>query len=130
MQEIQSILTNAYSSFSHFAIDQQVLHMWKKNLSEQIEPNSLLLECLPTSLGLERSLDVPSGPPIMKFISNRNGLISKEKKLKIVNTFINDLAIKIGHSDDAITTLSGGNQQRVVLAKWLASNPKLLICSH
>ena len=58
MQEIQSILTKAYSSFSHFAIDQQILQQWQQNLSNPIEPNSLLLECLPTSLGLERSLDV------------------------------------------------------------------------
>jgi len=37
------------------------------------------------------------------------------------------LAIKAPNPDNAVRTLSGGNQQRVVLAKWMATQPKLLI---
>tara|TARA_B100000035_G_scaffold189537_1_gene161818 strand:+ start:3311 stop:4828 length:1518 start_codon:yes stop_codon:yes gene_type:complete len=65
--------------------------------------------------------------PILKVISKINGLISLKKKKDIVTSFINDLNVKIGHHDDPVSTLSGGNQQRIVLAKWLASSPKLLI---
>ncbi len=65
--------------------------------------------------------------PILKVISKINGLISLKKKKDIVTSFINDLNIKVGHHDDPVSTLSGGNQQRIVLAKWLASSPKLLI---
>jgi len=65
--------------------------------------------------------------PILKIISKLNGLISFRKKEKIVSSFISELNVKIGHHDDPVSTLSGGNQQRIVLAKWLASNPKLLI---
>ena len=43
-----------------------------------------------------------------------------EKWQKVLN-------IKIGNLDDAIGTLSGGNQQKVVLAKWLETNPDVLI---
>jgi len=37
------------------------------------------------------------------------------------------LKIKIANSTDPVTTASGGNQQKIVLAKWLATRPKFLI---
>ena len=41
-----------------------------------------------------------------------------------------ELRIKMGDKHDLITILSGGNQQKVVLAKWLMSDPKLLILDN
>ena len=40
---------------------------------------------------------------------------------------IHDLSIKLDSPDDLITSLSGGNQQKVVLAKWLSARPRILI---
>ncbi len=55
------------------------------------------------------------------------GMISPSRQSGLVRHWIGELAVKIGRPDDAVSTLSGGNQQRVVLAKWLATEPRLLI---
>jgi ABC-type sugar transport system ATPase subunit len=41
--------------------------------------------------------------------------------------YIERLQIVLGSPEDAITTLSGGNQQRVIIARWLAFGPRILL---
>ncbi len=63
---------------------------------------------------------------VLRRISAR-GLLSPRRQDDLVRHWIADLAVKIGQPEDAVSTLSGGNQQRVVLAKWLATEPRVLI---
>lgn len=55
------------------------------------------------------------------------GIVDNEQQRKIVEKFIARLGIKCSGPDQRIRELSGGNQQKVLLARWLAMNPKLLI---
>jgi simple sugar transport system ATP-binding protein len=65
--------------------------------------------------------------PVLDRIVNGIDLISSRKKSDLVTHWIRELTVKIGKPDDPVSTLSGGNQQRIVLGKWLATQPKLLI---
>ena len=49
------------------------------------------------------------------------------KEQKIINEYIEKLSIKVSSHEQLALNLSGGNQQKVVFGKWLASKPKILI---
>jgi len=51
-------------------------------------------------------------------------VLSGKKEKELTNGYINNLAIKTSSGKNAAKNLSGGNQQKVVLAKWLATRPK------
>jgi rhamnose transport system ATP-binding protein len=55
------------------------------------------------------------------------GLINFKRERALTDTWRDKLSIKFANQSDPVDRLSGGNQQKTVLAKWLATDPDLLI---
>jgi monosaccharide-transporting ATPase len=67
---------------------------------------------------------------IILALQNRKGwlkTLSRAEQQEIAERYIELLNIKTPTADQAIKNLSGGNQQKVIIARWLAANPKFLI---
>ena len=58
------------------------------------------------------------------------GLLDLARRDQEFDQQVQSLRIKMGKKSDLITSLSGGNQQKVVLAKWLSAHPKVLILDN
>ncbi|WP_342469608.1 sugar ABC transporter ATP-binding protein [Ureibacillus sp. FSL K6-3587] len=56
-----------------------------------------------------------------------SGVVNKEKETSLVNQYIQQLKIRTSSPKQSAKSLSGGNQQKVVLAKWLGTEPEVLI---
>ena len=78
-------------------------------------------------LVLEQSISSNILVTVLDKLPNSLGLVPEATRQRTARKWIEDLAIKAPNPDNAVRTLSGGNQQRVVLAKWMATQPKLLI---
>lgn len=53
--------------------------------------------------------------------------INKEKELKQIDLYIKKFKVKITTVNQLVNTLSGGNQQKIVLSKWMMTNPRILL---
>ncbi|QRF31918.1 sugar ABC transporter ATP-binding protein [Bacillus safensis] len=77
-------------------------------------------------LMLDASIRENIGLPNLKSFSPK-GLIDKKTEQDFVDLLIKRLTIKTASSDISARSLSGGNQQKVVIAKWIGIQPKVLI---
>jgi simple sugar transport system ATP-binding protein len=86
-------------------------------------PEDRLVQGLVMNQSVEKNLTVT----ILDDLVTRFKLLDQRKLEAGVNRWVKDLAIKVASVEAPVQTLSGGNQQRVVLAKWIATHPKVLI---
>ena len=78
--------------------------------------------------GLVLPMDIKSNVTLASLRSvSSGGLIDPNREIANGETYIKQLKIKANSVETVVGTLSGGNQQKVVLGKWLLTNPKILI---
>ena len=63
----------------------------------------------------------------LKKVANSAGFINHKQEKEMADKFVKALEVKTPSNDQLVKNLSGGNQQKVVIAKWLANNPDILI---
>jgi len=77
-------------------------------------------------LVLIRSVLENASIAVLRQLSNLH-FINRKRERDIVTTFVDKLRVQTPTVDQEVGKLSGGNQQKVVLARWLAVKPKVLI---
>lgn len=78
--------------------------------------------------GLVLDLDVQTNISLTVLKSLERGIfLQKDRETELAKQYVGDLQIKTPSEKQAAKNLSGGNQQKVVLAKWLATNPSLFM---
>ncbi|MEO5816916.1 MAG: sugar ABC transporter ATP-binding protein [Gemmatimonadaceae bacterium] len=73
-------------------------------------------------LSVRENLTLAALPLLTKY-----GIVSRRRQTEIVDRFMQRMGIKATSADQRMRELSGGNQQKVLLARWLCTDPKLLI---
>lgn len=79
-------------------------------------------EGLVLPLTVRDNVSLPNHAAISKY-----GFINRKKEQELADHTIRKLGVKTAGSEQIIGSLSGGNQQKVVIGKWLATSPKVLI---
>lgn len=74
------------------------------------------------NLSVKENLTMAMLPKITK-----NGFVDNKKQAEIVDYYIDKMKIKTPSPNQLIKNLSGGNQQKILLARWMATDPELMI---
>jgi ribose transport system ATP-binding protein len=76
---------------------------------------------------LNQSINKNISLTILQKLEQWGVMLSNTKEKELTASYISNLGIKTSSGTNAAQTLSGGNQQKIVIAKWLATNPKILL---
>lgn len=78
--------------------------------------------------GLVLNMDIKTNISLSNLDETKSiGMLNKAKEQKLAEKYVNALKIKCSSAGQTVKNLSGGNQQKVVLAKCLATKPKVLM---
>lgn len=80
-----------------------------------------------TGLVMEQSINDNIISTVLRRLKTPFKLLDRTKADRVVADLVEQLSIKIGSVNLPVNTLSGGNAQRVAIAKWLAINPRVLL---
>ncbi len=78
-------------------------------------------------LSLIRSVRENTSLGILQELSQKVGFVDLRQEHQFVTKAIDEFNIKTPGMEQKVINLSGGNQQKIVLARWMATNPKLII---
>ncbi|MCA9193394.1 MAG: sugar ABC transporter ATP-binding protein [Planctomycetales bacterium] len=79
-------------------------------------------------LGIFSELDVGQNISMCTLEQMRKGgLINSRRERESVSEIVNNLRVKTASAQSAITSLSGGNQQKTIIGRWLLTKPKVLL---
>ncbi|MGW7491171.1 sugar ABC transporter ATP-binding protein [Streptomyces sp. NPDC054786] len=85
-------------------------------------PEDRKAEGILPGLSVRENIALAALPRLTRF-----GLVSRPRLDRVVDTFVQRLNIKASGPDQKVGELSGGNQQKVLLARWLAMHPRVLL---
>ncbi|MFD9880716.1 sugar ABC transporter ATP-binding protein [Streptomyces alboflavus] len=85
-------------------------------------PEDRKAEGIVPGLSVRENIALAALPGLSRF-----GLVDEARIDRVVDTFMKRLRIKASGPHQKVGELSGGNQQKVLLARWLAMNPKVLL---
>jgi rhamnose transport system ATP-binding protein len=92
------------------------------NAGVALVPEDRRQQGLVMDMSIDRNVALASLGQLSRF-----GLIRRSSERELATTWAGRLQLKFSRMANTVSTLSGGNQQKVVLGKWLARNPSLLI---
>ena len=78
-------------------------------------------------LVMSQSLKTNMSLAVLKRLTNRLGFIDSRRETSLAAEQVKALDIRAYSTDMLVSNLSGGNQQKVVVGKWLATKPAVLI---
>ncbi|MEZ4507550.1 MAG: sugar ABC transporter ATP-binding protein [Thermomicrobiales bacterium] len=87
-----------------------------------LAPEDRKLQALVLALAIRENIALPNLGRLSRF-----GFVRRREERALADRYIQALSVRTPSMEQKVINLSGGNQQKVVLAKWLALNPKVLI---
>ncbi|ROR28659.1 monosaccharide ABC transporter ATP-binding protein (CUT2 family) [Mobilisporobacter senegalensis] len=88
-----------------------------------LAPEDRKKDGLCTKLSIRDNISLPN----LDVLCNKLGVVNKKKEKDMTKKAVDDLRIKLPNSEVDAGSLSGGNQQKVVIGKWLVRNSRVVI---